>query len=123
MQVDDESNQVIRLKAKDGKVFDLSMAAASISELIINASEGQEDSDDPIEIEIDRLSSEGLGKVVEFMNHYKDEKMVEIPSPLGSSSFDEVRKALLLSHTHSLMNERLTDWLIVVVVLFCFVPF
>ena len=48
-----------------------------------------EPSDDDV-IEILRVSSECLQKVVEFLKHYHEEKMKEIPTPLGGSSFNEV---------------------------------
>ena len=39
------------------------------------------------------MSSDCLEKVVEFLKHYKEEKMKDIPTPLGGSSFNEVSEA------------------------------
>ena len=57
------------------------------------ADDDDEDDDDkkPLEIEITRVKGPCLAKVVDFMKHYKGEKMKTIPTPLGGSSFNEVR--------------------------------
>ena len=92
----EDENSIIRLKSNDGKVFEITEKEGSISELIRDATEGNED--DVTEIEISRVNSECLEKVVNFMKHYAVEKMKEVPTPLGGSSFNEVsaRKRLML---------------------------
>lgn len=85
--MDDESS-IIRLKSNDGKVFEITELEGSISELIRDATEGNED--DVTEIEISRVNSDCLEKVVNFMKHYAVEKMKEVPTPLGGSTFNEV---------------------------------
>jgi len=84
----EDENAIIRLKSNDGKVFEITEKEGSISELIRDATEGNED--DVTEIEISRVNSECLEKVVNFMKHYAQEKMKEVPTPLGGSSFNEV---------------------------------
>lgn len=84
----DDENSIIRLKSNDGKVFEITEHEGSISELIRDATEGNED--DVTEIEISRVNSECLEKVVNFMKHYAVEKMKEVPTPLGVSTFNEV---------------------------------
>jgi hypothetical protein len=86
----DEGNMTIRLKTKDGTVFELTEKEGSIAQLIRDATEDNEE--DEAEIEIERVGSECLKKVVDFMKHYAVEKMKEIPTPLGGSAFNEVRK-------------------------------
>ena len=82
----EDENRVIKLKSKDEQVFELPAEAAEISDLV---KDSLGDSDDDV-IEILRVSSECLQKVVEFLKHYHEEKMKEIPTPLGGSSFNEV---------------------------------
>jgi hypothetical protein len=86
----DDENSIIRLKSNDGKVFEITELEGSISELIRDATEGNED--EVTEIEISRVNSECLEKVVNFMKHYAVEKMKEVPTPLGGSTFNEVSK-------------------------------
>jgi len=78
------------------KTFEISMAAASISDLIGDAAgdiEDREESDLPLEIDVARVKGPCLAKVVDFMKHHHEEKMKEIPTPLGGSSFNEVRSS------------------------------
>jgi hypothetical protein len=86
--MEDQDDRIIKLKSKDEQVFELTADAASISDLVRDSLTDAED-DDPIEIL--RVSSDCLQKVVEFLKHYKEENMKEIPTPLGGSSFNEVR--------------------------------
>lgn len=85
--MEDEDDRIIKLKSKDEQVFELTADAASISDLVRDSLTDAED-DDPIEIL--RVSSDCLEKVVEFLKHYKEENMKEIPTPLGGSSFNEI---------------------------------
>lgn len=85
----DDGNSIIRLKSKDERVFEITEDEGSISELIRDATEGNEE--EALEIEIGRVNSNCLEKVVNFMKHYAVEKMKEIPTPLGGSTFNEVR--------------------------------
>mmetsp|Transcript_39082 Transcript_39082/g.94503 ORF Transcript_39082/g.94503 Transcript_39082/m.94503 type:complete len:143 (-) Transcript_39082:410-838(-) len=84
----DEGNGIIRLRSSDGKVFELTESAAEISELLKDSP--REEDDEVTEIDIVRVASQCLEKVVEFMKHYDEEKMKEIPTPLGGSTFNEV---------------------------------
>jgi S-phase kinase-associated protein 1 len=99
---DNDETTMIKLRSmadEDGntQVFDISMAAAKISDLIKDAAgvDDREDDDDdddetPLEIEVSRVKGPCLAKVVDFMKHHHEEKMKEIPTPLGGSSFNEV---------------------------------
>ncbi|CAJ1935995.1 unnamed protein product [Cylindrotheca closterium] len=84
----DEGNGIIRLRSCDDKVFELTESAAEISELLKDSP--REEDDQVTEIDIVRVASPCLEKVVEFMKHYDKEKMKEIPTPLGASTFNEV---------------------------------
>lgn len=84
----EEDNPIIRLRSKDDKVFELPESAANLSELVQDSPREEEG---PTEIEIARVNSPCLQKVVEFLKHYDEEKMKDVPTPLGGSSFNEVR--------------------------------
>ena len=103
----DNDKTMIKLRSmadEDGntQVFEISLKAAQISDLILNAHGDDDDDDDdddtPREIEVPRVKGNCLAKVVDFMKHHHVEKMKEIPTPLGGSSFDEVRR-----HDHTLL--------------------
>ena len=79
---------IIKLRSSDGKVFELSESAAKISELLSDSP--REDDDEVTEIDVVRVEGATLEKVVEFMKHYDQETMKEIPTPLGGTSFNDV---------------------------------
>jgi hypothetical protein len=85
--MEDEGNEIIHLKSSDDKVFEVTEHAAKISELV---EDSPREEDDVTEIHIARVRSPCLEKVVEFMKHYDQEKMKEIPTPLGGATFNEV---------------------------------
>ena len=87
----------------ESQVFEISLAAAGLSVLVVDAAGDVEDDDDdddddddnarnkpPLEINISRVKGPCLAKVVDFMNHHHTDKMKAIPTPLGGSSFNEV---------------------------------
>jgi len=101
MNTDTENTTMIKLRSMpdengNSKVFEISMAAAQISDLIKDASgDGEYDEDDdgdspPLEVEVTRVKGPCLALVVDFMKHHHEERMKEIPTPLGGSSFNEV---------------------------------
>jgi Skp1 family, tetramerisation domain len=85
-----ESGTIVKLRCitDEEKEYAISLEEGEISELIRNTTEDREDAE--IEIDIPRVKSWCLGKVVEFLKHYKEEKMKDIPTPLRGSSFAEV---------------------------------
>jgi Skp1 family, tetramerisation domain len=95
---DDMDNVMLRLKSmadENGncREFDISYGAAKLSELIKDSVGEDFEEDDVVpEIDVPRVKGDCLAKVVDFMKHYKEEPMKEIPTPLGGSSFNEVRR-------------------------------
>ena len=79
---------IIKLRSSDGKVFELSESAAKISELLSDSP--REDDEEITEIDVVRVEGATLEKVVEFMKHFDQETMKEIPTPLGGTSFNQV---------------------------------
>ena len=85
-----ESETIVKIKCADDeeRVFEITLEEGEISELIRNATEGREDA--VIEVPIDRVKAACLAKVVEYLKHYKEENMREIPTPLDFPTFNEV---------------------------------
>lgn len=79
-----------------GMTYELPYKAAKLSEFLHDAAgdsvEDDEDNEngDIVNVDVSRVRGECLGKVVEFLKHYAEEPMKEIPTPLGGSSFNEV---------------------------------
>jgi hypothetical protein len=100
--VDDKSQQqqreMVILRSSEGREFTLPMTAAKLAELV-NDSLPEDDDDDDCgattaefkKVDLIRVSGDCLAKVVEFMQHYDEDPMKDIPTPLGGTSFDEVR--------------------------------
>jgi hypothetical protein len=94
----ESSTKNLVLVSSDGVEFELPVAAAALSEYVLNAcGRGTEDDGDEPEpesefenVDVLRVTSGALSKVVDFLKHYKEEPMKNIPTPLGASTFDEV---------------------------------
>lgn len=95
-------NMIIRLKSMadengNQREFEIKFGAAKLSELIKD-SVGEEpdfDNETSAEIDVPRVKGDCLEKVVDFLKHYSEEPMKEIPTPLGGSTFDEVRRGCI----------------------------
>ncbi|MGK3745329.1 MAG: hypothetical protein ACI90V_012190 [Bacillariaceae sp.] len=103
-----ENDTMIKLKSApdegtgESQIFEISLAAAGLSDLVVDAAGDVEEDDDddddddnaknkpPLEIDISRVKGPCLAKVVDFMKHHHTDKMKAIPTPLGGSSFNEV---------------------------------
>ncbi len=93
----ESSTKNLTLVSSDGVEFELPVAAAAASEYVLNAcGRGTEDEDEPEpesefeNVDVLRVTSGALSKVVDFLKHHKEEPMKNIPTPLGASTFDEV---------------------------------
>lgn len=87
-----EDDRVIRLKGSETECeFEITVRAAQLSELVRNSldDDGDDDTDPVIDL-LGRVSTDTLEKTVEFMKHYDEERMNDIPTPLGGSSFNEI---------------------------------
>jgi hypothetical protein len=108
----------------ESQVFEISLAAAGLSVLVVDAAGDVEDDDDdddddnarnrpPLEINISRVKGPCLAKVVDFMNHHHTDKMKAIPTPLGGSSFNEVRFFVCSLAVPSIVMYRIVSYRIV----------
>eukprot|EP00538_Stauroneis_constricta_P012343 CAMPEP_0119557402 /NCGR_PEP_ID=MMETSP1352-20130426/9076_1 /TAXON_ID=265584 /ORGANISM="Stauroneis constricta, Strain CCMP1120" /LENGTH=167 /DNA_ID=CAMNT_0007604505 /DNA_START=139 /DNA_END=642 /DNA_ORIENTATION=+ len=84
--MDEDENRVVKLMSKDGKDFEITAKAAQLSVLVKDTLEESEKT----EVEIMRVDSKCLEKVVEFLKHYAEEEMREIGTPLRGSTFIEI---------------------------------
>lgn len=102
---DEMDNIILRLKSmadENGncREFDISFGAAKLSELIKDSVGEDFEEDDVVpEIDVPRVKGDCLAKVVDFMKHYKEEPMKEIPTPLGGSSFNEVSTGMVVDES------------------------
>ena len=106
---------MVTLVSLDDAKFTLPVEAAKESEMVSNAlglgDDEDEDEDDDEDEEDDgnktskkevksvdllKVTSRCLEQVVEFLKHYHEEKMNEIPMPLPGNNFDEVRLFLVV---------------------------
>lgn len=86
---------MVTLQSSDGFDFEVPVAEARISDLVMD-SVGDEDDDPPTgPISILRVKKQCLGKVIEYMEHYYDEPMNPIQSPIIGNAFDEVSQVLV----------------------------
>ncbi len=105
----EEETRIIKLRSMpdengETQVFEIPYAAAMISDLVKDAIGDHEDEDDGDEEEENAVREVGvlrvkgpcLAKAVDFMKHHHIEKMKEIPTPLGGSSFNEVGRVIVV---------------------------
>mgnify|MGYP001801815505 CR=1 FL=1 len=94
-----ESDVMITLRSRpdeagESMTFVIPYKSAELSDFIKDAVseeiEGEEDSGGINEIDVPRVSGRCLGKVVDFLNHYSEQPMKEVPTPLGGATFNEV---------------------------------
>lgn len=76
---------VVTLKSKDGKEYTVPTGAASLSTLVRDSMEDENEA-----INVMRVESKCLEKVVEFLVHHDEEAMKEIPTPLGGNKFEDI---------------------------------
>eukprot|EP01006_Ploeotia_vitrea_P034871 TRINITY_DN65816_c0_g1_i1.p3 TRINITY_DN65816_c0_g1~~TRINITY_DN65816_c0_g1_i1.p3 ORF type:complete len:195 (+),score=120.22 TRINITY_DN65816_c0_g1_i1:58-585(+) len=84
---DDNEDEEVTLKSKDGKLFKLSRKAASLSEFIKTALESESGS---ATIELFHIDSEIVGKVVEYLNYRQSVPPRPIERPLPSNNLKEL---------------------------------
>eukprot|EP00565_Helicotheca_tamesis_P001264 CAMPEP_0185728960 /NCGR_PEP_ID=MMETSP1171-20130828/4393_1 /TAXON_ID=374046 /ORGANISM="Helicotheca tamensis, Strain CCMP826" /LENGTH=173 /DNA_ID=CAMNT_0028397723 /DNA_START=86 /DNA_END=607 /DNA_ORIENTATION=- len=90
---EDSDNRRINLKSKDGVVFEIQSSAAKISQLVmttIDLDDEDEDDESNPTVEIPKVESACLSKVVEFCNHHANEPLRPIRTPLEGNTLEEV---------------------------------
>ena len=86
--------RLVKLISSDDVTFELTAEAAKVAGFVNDTLGIDEDTDSDFEpLEIPRVKSEPLKYVVDFLTHYAEDKMPEIPTPLGGDKFEEVRRA------------------------------
>jgi len=95
-QTDD---RIVKLRSGDGEVFELNANAAKLSKLIAEAvfdddddadDEDDEDDADNEIVDIPKVKSECLRKVIEFCEQYVKEPLNPITHTMEADSFDEI---------------------------------
>lgn len=86
-----ENEKTVKIQSNDGETFSIPVKVASVSEVIKNAMENEDDDDqENLEIPIPNVDAKVLQKVIDFCTHYTEEPMKEIKRPLKSVVLSEV---------------------------------
>ena len=85
--MEEEDDSKVILISSDSKTFELSAKAAKLSKLIKESI--QSNTEDTVEFHVNNVKGEVLKKVVEYLEHYKDEEPKKIEKPLPSANFKE----------------------------------
>ena len=85
--MEEEDDSKVILISSDSKTFELSAKAAKLSKLIKESIQGN--TEDIVEFHVNNVKGEVLKKVVEYLEHYKDEEPKKIERPLPSANFKE----------------------------------
>lgn len=86
----DDKSKTVLLVSQEGETFDVSIEVASMSNLVKNIIDENQDEEETQEIPLPNVKSENLAKVIEFCQHFQTEPMNEIDKPLKSSNMAEV---------------------------------
>ena len=70
------STRTLQLVSSNGEIYQVSLEAARLSELIRSMVDDEEDSEQTVPLP--NVNSQTLVKVIDFMNHYKEMPMIEI---------------------------------------------
>mmetsp|Transcript_5838 Transcript_5838/g.10530 ORF Transcript_5838/g.10530 Transcript_5838/m.10530 type:complete len:172 (-) Transcript_5838:248-763(-) len=93
MDTDSDAGPTIKLISRVGDAFELPYKAASLSQTVKDAlgveDDENEHSDD---VEIVKVDTPCLEKVVEFLKHYQKDPLNEIKTPLEGNTFEDVVK-------------------------------
>lgn len=121
----ESSTKNLTLISSDAVEFELPVAAAALSEYVLNAcGRGTDDDENEPEPEGDfqpvdvlRVSSGALKKVVDFLKHYKEEPMKNIPTPLGASTFNEVSHIFRILYIHLILDQACNILIIILIII------
>mmetsp|Transcript_14118 Transcript_14118/g.47648 ORF Transcript_14118/g.47648 Transcript_14118/m.47648 type:complete len:186 (-) Transcript_14118:163-720(-) len=84
------SSRMVNLVSQEGEAFNVTLALASMSDLVKTMVDEEQDEDEAQEIPLPNVKSPILAKVITFCQRYKEEPMSEIEKPLKSSNMSEV---------------------------------
>mmetsp|Transcript_28725 Transcript_28725/g.43088 ORF Transcript_28725/g.43088 Transcript_28725/m.43088 type:complete len:173 (-) Transcript_28725:74-592(-) len=88
-QTDD---RIVKVRSSDGEVFEMNANAAKLSKVIAAAvfdDDADDDADNEI-VDIPKVKSECLRKVIEFCEHYVKDPLNQITHTMEADSFDEI---------------------------------
>jgi S-phase kinase-associated protein 1 len=110
----EDTDRKLSLVSKTGDKFEISYSAAKLSQLVSDATEKFESDDDNSSVitppvEILKVESDCLAKVVEFMEHYEKEPLEEIQTPLADNTFEGVVKQAWYREFVAVDNPMLFD--------------
>ena len=76
-----------KLKSEDNQIFEIETDSLKLSNFLSNLILDFPDDED--EIPINEVDGKNLKLIIDYLNHYKNEKIVEIPKPLPSGDLKQ----------------------------------
>ena len=78
-----ESTFIVKIKSKNGKVYEINEQCLEMSEFLKNLASGLTNQEE--ELYIKDIDDKYLEKIIEYLKHHQYEKPKEIPKPLPSA--------------------------------------
>ena len=78
-----ESTFIVKIKSKNGKVYEINERCLEMSEFLKNLASGLTNPEE--ELYFKEIDDKCLEKIIEYLKHYQYEKPKEIPKPLPSA--------------------------------------
>ncbi len=86
-----EGSKIVHLVSQEGESFNVKIEVAVMSDLVKTMIDDTVEQDaEPQEIPLPNVKGRVLAKVVEFCNHYVEDKMSDIDRPIKSANMHEV---------------------------------
>ena len=97
----EDDDRMVTLESLDDVKFEVAYGAGKLAKIVRRSLGGDDDDNEDDEefalpegelqsVPLLRTNGAALGKIVDFLNHYRKEPMNQINAPLGSNTFDEV---------------------------------
>eukprot|EP00608_Synchroma_pusillum_P012656 CAMPEP_0198419510 /NCGR_PEP_ID=MMETSP1452-20131203/256_1 /TAXON_ID=1181717 /ORGANISM="Synchroma pusillum, Strain CCMP3072" /LENGTH=185 /DNA_ID=CAMNT_0044139641 /DNA_START=95 /DNA_END=652 /DNA_ORIENTATION=+ len=84
------SSRMVNLVSQEGEAFNVTLALASMSDLVKTMVDEEQDEDEAQEIPLPNVKSAVLAKILEFCRHMAEEPMQEVEKPLKSTNMHEI---------------------------------
>ena len=78
-----ESTFIVKIRSKNGKVYEINEQCLEMSEFLKNLASGLTNQEE--ELYIKEIDDKCLEKIIEYLKHHQYEKPKEIPKPLPSA--------------------------------------
>ena len=83
-----ESTFIVKIRSKNGKVYEINERCLEMSEFLKNLASGLTNPEE--ELYFKEIDDKYLEKIIEYLKHYQYEKPKEIPKPLPSADLKPI---------------------------------